>query len=175
MSRLGGEARRARSGPERAPARLIVRRAQAGDLEPLGFFFDTMLRRDYFMRRGQLKEIVAGRRHEVFVAEIDEVLVGVAIATRGARLVNALVHPAYRGLGIGRRLVRDSGVTEIRAKTDMVTGNPEGFYERLGFRSAGPVNRKGNITLMRKADATRVQDAPGSDRAKPGGSDHGGR
>ncbi|MCH8806413.1 MAG: hypothetical protein IH986_10030 [Planctomycetes bacterium] len=68
--------------------------AEASDEIPLGFFFDTVLRKDYFVRRGQLNDILNGKYHQVHVAEIDTVPVGVAITTRGSRLVNALVHPA---------------------------------------------------------------------------------
>jgi len=115
----------------------------------LCFFFDTVLRKDYFLRRGQLEDILNGRHHKVFVAEIDGILVGVAILTRGTRLLNALVHPAYRGLAIGKELVSQSGAREVRAKLDMSTGDPRGFYESLGFEPTDQFNTKGNIQLMR--------------------------
>lgn len=130
-------------------AELTVRPAQSTDETPLNFFFDTVLRRDYFIRRGQLSDILRSPYHQVWVAEIDAVLVGVAITTRGTRLVNALVHPAYRGLGVGRALIAQSGVNEVRVKTDMSTGDPRGFYRALGFRPTGLTNAKGNIQVMR--------------------------
>ncbi len=134
----------------RRPAALTVRPAGPIDFEPLSFFFDTALRRDYFIRRGQLKEIVEGSHHRVFIAEIDGVLVGVAITTRGSRLVNALVHPGYRGLGIGRALIESSGASEVRVKLDMSSGDPTAFYRTLGFEHTGEMNAKGNIELMRR-------------------------
>ncbi|MFO0840515.1 MAG: GNAT family N-acetyltransferase [Phycisphaerae bacterium] len=140
----------ANHSPREVTSELTVRPALAGDLTPLSFFFDTMLRQDYFLRRGQLAELLNGRHHQVFVAEIDTVLVGVAITTRGARLVNALVHPAYRGLGIGKALVDRSGAREVRAKLDMSSGDPRAFYRAMGFRGTGEFNRKGNIELMRR-------------------------
>jgi len=130
-------------------AALTVRVAQRGDAVPVGFFFDAMLRRDYFLRRGQLEDTLRSAYHQVWIAEIDAVLVGVAITTRGTRLVNVLVHPGYRGLGIGRALVGQSGAEEVRVKTDMSGGDPRGFYGKLGFRSTGERNAKGNIELMR--------------------------
>jgi GNAT superfamily N-acetyltransferase len=140
-------------------ARLAVRPACQTDLVPLNFFFDTALRRDYFVRRGQLEDFVNGHHHEVYVAEIDAVLVGVAITTRGSRLVNALVHPAYRGLGIGKALLERSGATEVRAKLDMSTGDPRGFYRALGFVSTSARNDKDNVELMRRRSSQR-QGAP---------------
>lgn len=130
---------------------LSIRPAAACDLEPLSFFFDTALRRDYFLRRGQLADILRSARHRVFIAEIDRVLVGVAILTRGQRLINVLVHPGYRGLGIGTLLVERSGATEVRAKVDMSTGDPRGFYRRLGFESKDGQTTCGNIERMYKS------------------------
>lgn len=137
-------------------ARLNIRPALPGDLEPLSFFFDTALRRDYFLRRGQLADILSGRRHQAFIAEIDQVLVGIAILTRGRRLVNVLVHPGYRGLGIGAVLVARGKPREVRAKIDMSTGDPRAFYRRLGFESTGEKNAKGNIELLRKKGRAAV-------------------
>lgn len=130
------------------PVALTVRPASRSDLVPLNFFVDTVLRRDYFLRRGQLEDLVTGRYHQVYVAELDTVLVGIAVTTRGSRLINALVHPAYRGLGIGKALIDESGATEVRAKLDMSTGDPRGFYRRLGFVSTGVHNDKGNIEVL---------------------------
>ena len=148
----GREDRRMVAG-ESGKAVLTLRAARESDLVPLGFFFDTVLRRDYFLRRGQLEELVRGPYHQVYVAEIEGVLVGVAITTRGTRLVNALVHPAYRGLGVGRALVETSGATQVRAKLDMSTGDPRGFYFAMGFESTGRRNGKGNIELLEKGGA----------------------
>lgn len=137
-------------------ADLHVRPAAPEDLAPLQFFFDTALRRDYFVRRGQLAEILEGPSHDVFVAELDAVLVGVAIRSAGCRLINALIHPAYRGLGLGKALVLATGVTEARVKLDMSSGDPRGFYAALGFESTGERNVKGNVEVMRAPSRQRA-------------------
>lgn len=152
------DTQRTRRGSANNP-RLQVRIAQRTDEAPLQFFFDTALRNDYFLRRGQLRDMLASPYHCVYVAEIDQVLVGVAITTRGTRLVNALVHPAYRGLGIGRALVERTGCVEVRAKLDMSTGDPRGFYRSLGFQPVGRANAKGNIELMRKPAAATSRNS----------------
>jgi len=90
---------------------LTVRPAGRGDLVPLSFFFDAVLRRDYFMRRGQLEELVSGRYHQVY---------------------------------------NYSGATEVRAKLDMSSGDPRGFYRSLGFVSTGVRNDKGNVEVLRR-------------------------
>lgn len=147
----------------RTPARLTTRPAGQCDLVPLSFFFDTALRKDYFLRRGQLADMLKNKHHNIFVAEIDCVLVGVAITSAGSRLINALVHPAYRGLGIGRALVEQSGATEVRAKLDMSSGDPRGFYQSMGFSATGKTNTKGNIELMKLT---------GNGRANANGNGH---
>lgn len=144
---------------------LMVRPAQANDAGPLRFFFDTLLRKDYFLRRGQLDDMLASPRHRVYVAEIDCVLVGAAITTCGTRLVNALVHPAYRGLGIGRALVHASGATEVRAKVNMSGGDPRPFYRALGFRATGEASGNENIAVMRRAGGGERRSAGGGARS----------
>ena len=138
------------STTHKTTAQLDVRPANLSDATPLTFFFDTILRRDYFMKRGQLADMLAHTRHRILVAELDSVLVGIAIQTSGTRLVNVLVHPAYRGLGIGAALVEASGSSEVRAKLDMSTGDPTAFYKALGFHPTGQSNAKGNIELLRR-------------------------
>lgn len=136
---------------------LTIRPALPGDLVPLRFFCDTALRKDYFVRRGHLAEMIGGTRHRVFIAEIDGVLVGLAVVTRPGRLVNALVHPAYRGLGLGRALVEAAGPREVRVKTDMSSGDPRPFYRRLGFRFSGQTNARGNIEVFQATAATAAR------------------
>lgn len=143
------------------PSSLAIRRALPGDVEPLRFFFDALLRDDYFLRRGQLDDMLRSPYHQVYVAEIDAVLVGVAITTRGTRLINALVHPAYRGLGIGRALVEHTGAHEVRAKLDNAAGDPRPFYAALGFHDTGQTNPRGNVALLR-----RIRPARGSRSAQ---------
>jgi len=149
------------------PATLTVRPAGPADLVPLSFFFDAVLRKDYFLRRGQLEDILTGKHHQAHIAELDGVLVGIAITTRGTRLINALIHPAYRGLGIGRELIDASGACEVRAKLDMSTGDPRGFYESLGFERTNRLNGKGNIELMHKPNKTNGQNGTATKVRQP--------
>jgi ribosomal protein S18 acetylase RimI-like enzyme len=148
---------------------VVVRAARRTDFEPLVFFFDTILRKDYFMKRGQLRDMLEGQHHRVHVAEIDCVLVGVAIQTARTRLVNVLIHPAYRGLGIGRELIQTIGVREVRCKLDMSTGDPQSFYQSLGFEPTGEKNDKGNIAVMRlRRDGDAAPDPGDDEQVKAG-------
>lgn len=149
------------------PAALTIRRATRDDLVPLAFFYDTCLRRDYFFRRGQLAEILDGLHHTALIAEIDGILVGVAITTAGCRLVNLLVHPAYRGLQIGRALVTASDATEVRVKRNMSTGDPLRFYRKLGFVKRGGRNAAGTTELLVRPTATESAQPPDAPRRHP--------
>ena len=140
-------------------ATIGIRRATPHDLEALTFFCDTVLRRDYFIRKGQLREMLEGTRHQVFVGELDRVLVALAVVTRPGRLVNALVHPAYRRLGIGRALLRVVAPREIRVKKDMHSGDPSAFYQRLGYQPTGESNERGNIELFTAASGSAARSA----------------
>jgi ribosomal protein S18 acetylase RimI-like enzyme len=149
-----------------AAAALTIRPALTTDETPLQFFLDTALRRDYFVRRGQLAEMLRSNRHTVFIAELDQVLVGVAILTRGSTLVNVLVHPACRGLGIGQALVAQSGAERVRAKLDMSSGDPRGFYRKLGFVEQRAETGKHNVALLKRS-ATRASRRRGTRPAAP--------
>lgn len=141
-------------------AALEIRPALAGDVVPLEFFFDTTLRRDYFLRRGQLRDMLRGGRHRVWVAELAGVLVGVAITSARARLVNLLVHPACRGIGLARALVQAAAPVDARVKIDGSDGDPRGFFRALGFVSEGTTARKPNIELMAAAPSATNADTP---------------
>ncbi len=129
---------------------ISIRAAEPSDATALEFFFDTMLRKDYFLKRGQLRSMIQDGAHRVLIAEAARVLVGVAVLTAGTRLVNVLVHPAYRGLHIGKALLEASGANEVRVKRDMSSGDPRKFYEASGYSPAGPASEQGHIELWRK-------------------------
>ena len=59
--------------PRPQPAALTVRPSAAGDLVPLCFFFDTVLRKDYFLRRGQLEEAWRACQINTFGGGVNEV------------------------------------------------------------------------------------------------------
>ena len=113
---------------------LVIRRADPRDLTAVTFFVDTCLRNDYFFRTGHLQAMLASARHRVSLIILDDALVGLAITTRPATLVNLLIHPAYRGLGIGTTVLKHVNPSAVRCKTDMSTGDPGRFYAKNAFR-----------------------------------------
>lgn len=61
------------------------------------------------------------------------------MALSGSHMDSLFVDAAYRGRGIGRRLVEHARAMHSVLTTDVNEQNPQalGFYERLGFRVTG--------------------------------------
>jgi GNAT superfamily N-acetyltransferase len=129
---------------------VVIRRARLDESDAIGFFVDCVLRRDYYIRRAQLEEILSGKRHETFVALEGNWIVAFAILTRGSRLVNILVHPSYRGVGLGQAMIEASEAKSVRVKLDMVSGDPTEFYKRVGFRTSHAKSGVEHIVIMER-------------------------
>lgn len=148
----------------RCVAGLWTREATAADLPVLAEFFDVLLYRDYFFRRGHLADLLEQRNVRVQVVMEGWVLVAVAVqTTSNSSLLNLLVHPAYRGLGIGRALLAMLEPERVRVKTDASTGNAAGFYRKLGYRR---VERRRRVSTYarpaRKSTGFRSRSSAGS-------------
>lgn len=150
--------------------RLLIRRADERDIPSIVLFLDSYLSKDFFMTAGVIRRCVTGdnpdggTRTPYFVwlafEEEGDILVGVCIVSTSLTLENLVVHPTRRGKGIGKALLLKAFPLEIRAKTDMSSGNPIEFYEKCGYRVieiADPKFRymlkskgKHNIALMRR-------------------------
>lgn len=119
----------------------------------------------YARYRGRIKDlppVSAGialdiERHLVWVAEIDEVVVGglVLVPTNAfARLANIAVDPDFAGRGIGRGLIeqaeahcRASNTRELRLSTHAGMPGNIALYEFLGWQET---SRSGNKVHMTK-------------------------
>ena len=125
-----------------------IRNAVASDYGALVAFLDEFLRRDYFIRRRQLQEILGGRYHEALLAVDDERILGVAITTRRLRtLVNLLVRPCERKRGIADALLFRLRVERIRVKTNVSDGDPTGYYLKRGYRMSPERTGKPHIRI----------------------------
>jgi len=133
-----------------------IRVASESDCEGVVSLLDRELRkRDWFCPRQIVYRWVTGdngdgtRRRPgiVYVAIRDREIVGVAIGSRRSRvLFTLLVDARFRGLGIGRALVRAVAPFRVRVKRDMTSGDPAGFWERLGY-SRGSYTKASRIEV----------------------------
>jgi GNAT superfamily N-acetyltransferase len=103
----------------------------------------------------RLEEIIASAESAILVAHVAGECVGLAevyvrqgeanpagVAHRYGLLQSLMVQEAYRGRGIGTRLVeaaerwaREQGATEVRVETWEFVEGPLGFYEKVGYRT----------------------------------------
>lgn len=126
-----------------------IRDATPDHFDALAGFLDAHLAGDYFITHEHLKHVLEGRYHETILAVGDDGILGVAIMTKTCRtLVNLLVAPDSRKRGIGDALLATMQVERVRAKLDVMAGDPRDFYRSRGFRSSGRFNGKGNIEIL---------------------------
>lgn len=133
-----------------------VRQGGWRDLAEVKAFLDRELRVDYFVREGQLRTMLMGIRHEVYLAEVDGRLAGVVVLSRRRRIVNLLVGKEWRRRGVGRLLVGLCGAESVRAKVDVEAGDPRQWYAGLGFEETGEWSRSGRVCLMVRRQVVRV-------------------
>jgi GNAT superfamily N-acetyltransferase len=133
---------------------VTIRRAVAEDYDAIQKLFDLTIRKDVFEPRGRL--ISKLRKCATYVAVMggEKVLVGFAINETGRILIHLLVHPDYRGYGIGKKLLREANPVVIRSKSDQSTGDPKEFYLSNGYHDlcVPKVGRKKNIELLERTD-----------------------
>ena len=138
---------------------ISFRYATIVDIPQLIAFFDRNLANDWFMAKGKWQKIITGiasdgSRHTpdvCLIAQNDDEIVGIAIMSRYTKkLFNLIIKSDYRNLGIAKEMLTILKPRFIRCKTDMTTGNPIKFYEKLGYIHIGNYDLWGNKTLIGK-------------------------
>lgn len=119
-------------------------------------FLDMYLRRDWFDTKKRLLNFL--KYYFCWNAYDNGVLIAMAVIQSNGVMIRLLVNPKYRGKRIGAEIVKKSNPQIIRCKTDQSSGDPTGFYEKMGYIGIGKkVGRKKNIQLMiKKNDSTRL-------------------
>lgn len=129
------------------PGCVLVRADERWEAD-LSFWIDVHLRRDYFMPRRQLRELLSRPQSDTWVIVLRGEVIGLAVVWGELRLHNLLLDAAWRGKGIGSVVVKALGIEEVRAKTNMSMGDPTGFYQKLGFRTTEIAGKNGQIRVM---------------------------
>ena len=98
--------------------------------------------------RQRLERVLASNAKTVFVAEMDDRIVGwtgaaemeILVADRYCELEGLVVADGKRGRGVGRRLVeaveqwaRSRGLNQVSLRSNVVRPESHAFYERLGY------------------------------------------
>lgn len=147
----------------------------AGDVLAVEQFADAVLRDDYFFRKGHWISLVADSRVQLFVVRLrpgEQVewseIVGVVVLYADSTLHNLFLAPGWRSLGIGSAIIGAVAPSTIRAKIDMSTGDPSGFYARLGFtHEKARKGKRGQIRVLTKLPSDIVMSPTESTQAPP--------
>jgi GNAT superfamily N-acetyltransferase len=142
--------------PWKGEGALCVRRCGPEDAEALCDWCDVNLAGDYFFRRGHMRGICSRATSEVWAAELDGLFIGFLIIYRGAVLHNLYLAAPYRRSGIGRALLAEFQPRIVRAKTNMLGGDPVEFYRGAGYEVTGRDARLRHIITMARKDGDPV-------------------
>jgi GNAT superfamily N-acetyltransferase len=147
---------------------LVLVRADERWEGDLIFWIDTHLWKDYYMPRRQLRELLARPQSDVWALVFQGEMVGLAVVWGELRLHNLFLDSAWRGKGLGTVVVEALGIEEVRAKTNMSTGDPTRFYEKMGFETKQIEGKSGHIKVMRRTltDPPEVVEEVSEDELK---------
>lgn len=138
---------------------LKYRRANVGDLDRVCRFTDWWLAGrgrskgvsgaldDYFISKGQHKKYVV--KYTTWICLDLNTLVGWAVVEPSGTMIGLLVAANRRGEGIGKHLMLLSKPRFIRSKSDQSSGNPIGFYKKLGYRKVKRVRSQSRLDIDR--------------------------
>lgn len=113
------------------------------DIESIIEFIDTFYRKDYFLPKKNVVRMVTGKVDKrfgndrkpiyVWISKDQQGISGIAFVTRSKTLIQLLIRPDCRKMGIGTRLLEFAKPEKIRCKVDTSSGDPTGFYLKNGF------------------------------------------
>lgn len=140
----------------------------AGDVLAVEHFADSVLRDDFFFRKGHWLSLVADSRVQLFCVRLrpgDQLewseIVGVVVLYADSTLHNLFLAPHWRSLGIGTAIIGAVAPSTIRAKIDMSTGDPSGFYARLGYtHEEARKGKRGQIRVLTKVPSDKAVSLP---------------
>ena len=155
----------------------LIYKATNTDIESIVNFIDTYYRKDYFLPKSKVVRMVTGevdpkfgnnrKPLNVWISRDKNGISGVAFVTLSKTLIQLLVRPDCRKIGVGSKLIEFSCPEHIRCKIDTSTGDPTGFYYNNGFLeyqstidgNKAICGKNNNILILHKS------------KTKPGGGD----
>lgn len=146
------------------------------DCNAIEHFADAVLRDDFFFRKGHWLSLLNDSRVQLLAVRIQQEgqlnwseILGVVVLYADSVLHNLFLARWCRGLGLGAAIIEAISPTTIRAKIDMSTGDPTGFYNRLGFtHEAAREGKRGQIRVLTKLPtSTRAVNLRGKKKDLP--------
>lgn len=141
------------------------RLAQLSDIKVLSRFTDWWLSGrgrskgisgavdDCFISAGQHKKYVS--RYTTLLALRGVTLVGWAVVEPSGTMIHLLIAGNYRGQGIGKLMMHVLRPKLIRSKFDQSSGNPIGFYLKLGYTKVKRVQSRSRLDIDRLRPARK--------------------
>lgn len=100
---------------------------------------------DCFISPSQHKKYIC--KYRTFLCFDGLKIICWAVVEPSRTLIHLLVHGDYRGMGIGRDVVKVLSPKYVRSKSDQSSGNPIGFYKRLGYRKVATEKSRSRLDI----------------------------
>ena len=140
----------------------------ANDVLAVEHFADSVLRDDFFFRKGHWLSLVADSRVQLLVVRVRpggqpewSEICGVVVLYADSILHNLFLARQWRALGLGSAIIEAVSPSKIRAKVDMSSGDPSDFYARLGFtHEEARKGKRGQIRVLTKMSSDNPVTLP---------------
>lgn len=100
---------------------------------------------DCFVSPGQHRKYIL--KYQTWICLDAKKIIGWAVVQSSDSMIHLLVDGNYRGKGIGSRLVKMIAPRFVRSKFDQSSGNPFGFYNKLGYRKVKRVRSRSRLDI----------------------------
>jgi GNAT superfamily N-acetyltransferase len=131
-----------------AKLHIMLHRCTEADTEAVSNWCDVFLAGDYFVRKGHMLNLIRNPVVRVCAVIIDEVIAGFVAVYKDTTLQNLILDPQYRGQGVGSALIAVLKPTVVRCKSNMLAGDPTGFYEQNGYVTVAKDVGRPHISVM---------------------------
>ena len=128
-----------------------IRKITRDDFPKILAFADIYLRRDWLIR----KQYLTDRINDCIICEsVDGKLLGFGIISPKTKtLINLIVHPKFRGQGIGKKILKFINPQIIHSKANQSTGDPKSFYLKNGYEiDQNALSKKSHIEILKKIE-----------------------
>ncbi len=112
---------------------------------------------DCFISTSQHKKYICKYRTLLCLSELE--IIGWAVVEKSGTLIHLIVDGSLRGKGIGKSMMGILKPKVVRSKSDQSSGNPIGFYERLGYRKVATEQSRSRLDI----DVIRPKRKPNID------------
>ncbi len=100
---------------------------------------------DCFISPSQHKKYIC--KYRTFICLDMFWIIGWAVVAPSGTLIHLLVAGNKRGKGIGRQMMKLLSPKYVRSKLDQSSGNPIGFYKRLGYRRVATEQSRSRLDI----------------------------